>query len=184
MKQFLQPMPSAKIIGEAQDARQTLQFAEQFCPDYIILDPEFSLAGSSTHIASDFDGDICYKLKALSKPSYIVAYTHLAAVRDLMALMSAGVDAYVHKNTALNLLESVPERIKAGERVWIMNPTIQYAQSEGQLSEYIDLLTPKQREVIQFILKDCLISEMAHRTASASSDSKEAHHQHPKEVWY
>lgn len=142
LRALLQDTKGVEVVGEAADIEEVRRLNARLRPDLMILDPNVVEEGADSARCEPFE----YAPRVL-------IYTALNSRELLAAASLAGADAFVHKEVgAEGLLEAI-ERIRAGERVWMLGPA--EAKSEVALRARIQAarLTPREKEILDLLLR-------------------------------
>lgn len=141
IKQLLELENSFEVIGDAGNGSEGVSLAQQLNPDLIILDLNMKgLSGLDTLKA----------LRAEEVDSRIVILTVSDAKNDIFALVDAGADGYLLKDTEPETLLAQLKAISQGEIV--LSDSIKALLLERQSSpEPINSLTEREMGVLQLI---------------------------------
>lgn len=146
LRSLLQQMPGITVLGEAQDGREALELVVKHRPDVVLMD--ISMAGlngleATLQIKKDYPGIHVIMLSMHATEEYV-----LQALR-------AGASAYLLKDAAPMELEMALAAVGRGETY--LSPPISmqvvesYARRVGGQSQPLDMLTRRQREILQLI---------------------------------
>lgn len=140
-----------QVVGEATCGEEGLCLTEELRPDLVILDLQMSRGpgGSET----------CRRLKALASPPRVLIYTGHSSSDHVTQAVLAGADGYFHKGANVANLAGAARRVRAGERVWVLD----VGPDEGYLKKNLEdaRLTPKESEVFALVLKRYTNAEIA-----------------------
>ena len=141
LKQLLELEPSFEVVGDAGSGTEGLSLALQTEPDLIILDLNMKgLSGLDTLRA----------LRAEEVDARIVILTVSDAKNDIYALVDAGADGYLLKDTEPDTLLAQFRSIAQGEIV--LSESIKNVLLERQVSpEPIHSLTDREMDVLRLI---------------------------------
>ena len=141
MRQILSLEDNIEVVGEASNGTEGVALALATEPDLIILD--LNMKGISGL-------DTLRALRAKGVDSRIVVLTVSDAQSDIFALMDAGVDGYLLKDSdTAELVENIQRAIK-GETVLSENVR-QHILNRQPESDPLDTLTDRERDVLQWI---------------------------------
>ena len=143
MRQLLKQEPRLQVIAEASNGMEALTIARQLSPDVILLDLNMKgMSGLETLKA----------LRQQGSKARILIFTVSAACSDICALVDAGADGYLLK-------ESEPEQLlrqimqgASGEKVF-SPPVQQVLATRQQRSDPFRQLTAREREILQLVAR-------------------------------
>jgi len=134
------------VVGIAPNGRQMLADAERLRPNLITLD--IGMPGLNGLEAARQVRKLLHSVK-------LVFVTQQVDLRYLQAALHAGADAFVAKQSASSELLSAVELALNGQR--FITPILEEAFSKlnplkmGEIEDFSDVLTSRQREVLQMI---------------------------------
>lgn len=141
IKQLMELEPSFTVVGDAGNGNDGISMALQTEPDVIILDLNMKgLSGLDTLRA----------LRHENIDAYIVILTVSDAKADIFALIDAGADGYLLKDTEPEILLEQIKKIAKGEV--ILSESIKHLLLERHASQDpIYALTDREMDVLQLI---------------------------------
>lgn len=158
LRLLLEQQPDFKVVAEASDGRQAVQLVSKHHPNVVILDigmPELNgIEATRQIVAQDPHPDVVI-LSMHSDESYV------------LRALKAGARAYILKNAAeADLIRAVQA---VSERKSFFSPVISkmlledYVRQvrEKEVEDSYDLLTPREREILQLIAEGKTNKEMA-----------------------
>jgi two-component system, NarL family, response regulator NreC len=147
LRSLLEKEPGIKLVGEAEDGRQTLRLARELTPDVIIMDvamPDLNGIEATRQIVAEFP---TIKVIALSMHD---------DRRFVLNMIKAGAKGYLLKdNTFKDLAKAI--RVVVTNKTYLSSEIADIvvkdylATSTSQESSAFYLLSPREREVLQLI---------------------------------
>ena len=169
LRKLLESIPNIEVVGEADDGLALLALAEQLQPDLVLMD--ISMPGLNGLDATARLGQAWPAIRVL----ILSAHQNEEYVRQALR---HGAAAYLLKDAATQELELALRVVLRGETY--LSPAV----SRGVLSDYVqrlrgdgaagELLTPRQREVLQLIAQGQSTKEIA-RGLELSIKTVESH---------
>lgn len=145
-----------RIAGEAQNGREAIELAEKLKPDMIIMDV----------FMPDLNGlEATRRIKAQNPQIRILALTLQKDMALLKKLMDAGASGYILKeNAPQELLEAV-DMILSGKtyisKSFSEDAVELFSVKKLRKKESSELLTPREREIVQLIAEGKASKEIA-----------------------
>jgi len=160
-----------EVIGEASTVREAVSLIAAKQPDVVLLDVHMPDGGGQEVIRQTLTSHPEIKFLALSVS---------AAPEDVVAIVRAGARGYVTKTiSGPDLLDAI-ERVKQGDAVFspqlagfVLDAFSGRMDPEASDAE-LDLLTPREQEVLRLIARGYLYKEIARRLG-ISVKTVEAH---------
>lgn len=143
IKQLLELDPEFDVIGESSNGTEGVAFAEQHSPDMIILD--LNMKGMSGL-------DVLKALRAENIDSRIVILTVSDSRSDIFALVEAGADGYLLKDTEPDLLLAQLKRIAEGEVILSDAAKARLVEQHSD-RDPLKSLTERELDVLKLIAK-------------------------------
>jgi DNA-binding NarL/FixJ family response regulator len=169
LKSLMATFSGVEVIGEAEDGREVLQLVAKLRPNVVVMDiamPGLNGLDATRRMAKEHP-----------EARVIILSGHSDEAHVLQALR-AGASAYVLKNSAPRELEMAIQAVGRGEI--FLSPAISkqvidvvLKQPEKQ-SSLLDLLTPRQREILQLIAEGQSSKKIA-QLLDASVKTVESH---------
>jgi DNA-binding NarL/FixJ family response regulator len=150
--------PSIDVIGEAASIAEAIPLIRQLDPDVVLLD---------VHLA-DGNGQAVIAAVAPERPAVkFLALSVSDAAEDVIAVIRAGARGYVTKTISGEELSEAVHRVAEGDAVF--SPRLAgfvldaFRSGEATSDPDLDLLTTREREVLQLIARGYLYKEIAAR---------------------
>ena len=158
IRELLQKIPGAEVVGEASSGREALEMIESLSPDLVLLDigmKELNGLEVAARVTRDFSGVKTLILSMHANEEYV-----LRALR-------AGAGGYMLKDSATTELQLAIESVHNGTTY--LSPSISRSVIDSYLNRTaapgkttsIDQLTPRQREILQLIAEGRSTKEIA-----------------------
>src|SRR5579863_130811 len=159
----------AQVVGEAHDGREALDLVRIHRPDLVLMDIAMKrLNGleATAHLRRDFP------------ETRIIILSMYSSEEHVLQGLRAGASGYLLKESATDELEQAVQTVIRGE-VYLSPPVSRqvigdYIQRVGQVPNAADLLTHRQREVLQLIAEGHSTKDIAHQL-SLSIKTVESH---------
>ena len=158
LRLLLEQQPSFKVVAEAEDGRQAVQLVSKHRPDVVILDigmPQLNGIEATRQIVAQEPHPNVVILSMHSDESYV------------LRALKAGARAYILKNAAEADLIRAVHAVSEGKSFF--SPVISkmlledYVRQvrEKEVEDSYDLLTPREREILQLIAEGKTNKEIA-----------------------
>jgi DNA-binding NarL/FixJ family response regulator len=156
--ELVQKLPGVEVIGEASNGRQALEIVQAQMPDLVLLDigmKELNGLDVAERITRDYPGVKTLILSMHANEEYV-----LRALR-------AGACGYMLKDSAITELKLAIDAVLAGKTY--LSPSISRSVIDSYLNRTaaparknsLELLTPRQREILQLIAEGNSTKEIA-----------------------
>lgn len=149
------------VVAEAGDGREAIRLARQFEPDIALID--LSMPGLNGLDAISLIAKAMIKIK-------IVALSMHTAENYVLEALRAGAVGYVVKDAAVDELECALHAVQHGERWlspsvsrYLLDEYLRLAYCQPTVENSLDLLTPRQREILQLIAEGRSTRDIAER---------------------
>lgn len=158
LSSLLKQMSGVVVLGEAHDGREALELVAKHRPDVVLMD--ISMAGlngleATLQITKDYPR------------IHVIMLSMHATEEYVLQAMRAGASGYLLKDAAPMELELALAAVARGETY--LSPPISlqeienYAKRVGAVSHPMDLLTRRQREILQLIAEGSNTRDIAER---------------------
>ncbi|MDM5152701.1 response regulator transcription factor [Bacillus sp. DX1.1] len=155
LKLLLQKRPSLKVVGEASDGLEALRLYDILRPDILILD--ISLPR--------LDGiQVLTKIKLRYEQAKVIVLTMHEDEDYITLIMNAGASGYVPKAAVDEELYTAIDSVMDGYlylRPKEISTMLKRLQNETESRNPYVILSPREREVLQFLVKGFSLSEIA-----------------------
>lgn len=149
--------PGHTVLGEAADGHTAVKLALQHRPKIVIMDmamPNLNGIEASRHLrAAGFTGGI-------------VMLSMHSERRVITQALAAGVSGYVLKDYAFEQLQNAVQAVARGDSY--LSPQLAAMKEEGSIPLITDLLTSREREVLQMLAEGHGAKEIGFRLGVSS----------------
>jgi DNA-binding NarL/FixJ family response regulator len=160
-----------EVLGDAADVEVAARLIREGKPDVVLLDVHMPGGGGTEVIRRVFEHRPGQRFLALSVSD---------AAEDVIAVVRAGARGYVTKSISGPELVAAVERVHGGDAVFsprlagFVLDAFAGQLAPEQVDPELDLLTPREREVLQHLARGYLYKEIALRL-HISAKTVEAH---------
>ena len=155
LKLLLKKRPSFKVIGEAANGREAIKLYDTLQPDILILDI------SMPHL----DGvQVLTEIKSRHKQAKIIVLTMHEDDDYVSLVMKAGASGYIPKAAVDEELYTAIDTVVAGHtylRPKEIDSVIKRMRNATDTQNPFIILSPREREVLQFLAKGFSLTETA-----------------------
>jgi DNA-binding NarL/FixJ family response regulator len=161
--------PLLEIVAEAGTVEEAVAAIETHEPDVVLLD---------VHMPGGGGVEVIRRVAAAERRPTFLALSVSDAAEDVIAVIRAGARGYVTKNIEPDELADAVRRVHDGDAVF--SPRLAgfvldaFTGPAPQPETELDLLTPREREVLQHIARGYMYKEIALRL-DISPKTVEAH---------
>ncbi|MBD0334906.1 MAG: response regulator transcription factor [Cyanobacteria bacterium Co-bin13] len=156
LRSLLESMEAVQVIAEASNGREAINLAKTHRPDIVLMDvamPEMNGLEATAQIVKAFPNTHVMILSMHANEEYV------------MQALQAGAMGYVLKDAGVGELELALKSISGGEAY--LSPSVSkhvildYVRRTGGESSASGQLTPRQREILQLLVKGRSAKEIA-----------------------
>jgi len=158
LRELLARMPGVEVVGEAVDGREAMRLASELLPDLVLLDLSMPRANGLEALK---------EIKRVNPRIKVLVLTVSKAEDQVYAVLQAGGDGYVLKDTSSQDLFAAIRSVLAGERY--LSPAVATVvvglylnTKEGQaVRPAYDALSDREREVLKLVAEGHRSKEIA-----------------------
>ncbi len=162
---------AVEVVGECGDVEQAVRSIDELEPDVVLLD---------VHMPDGGGVEVIRRASQTAPATRFLALSVSDAAEDVIALIRAGARGYVTKTISAQELTDAIGRVNDGDAVF--SPRLAgfvldvFAEQlpPAEVDPELDLLTPREREVLQHIARGYMYKEIAARLG-ISAKTVEAH---------
>ena len=158
LRALLERQPNLEVVGEAEDGRQTVELASSHVPDVVVKDiamPNLNGVEATRRMVSKQPAISVVILSMYSDESYV------------MRALQAGARAYLLKDSVVTDLIRAIEALSQGKSFFspkisrILAEDYVRALKEKGIADSYELLTPREREILQLLAEGRTNKEVA-----------------------
>ncbi|MPZ60827.1 MAG: response regulator [Propionibacteriales bacterium] len=153
VKTVIDAQPDMEVVGEAETAADAVLLATRIVPDVVIL--ALRLEGRLCGV------EVCRELKNLPHAPVVLIYTSFNTSEDVASSFLSGADGFVYKGAESGRLLTSVRSTCTGKRVWVADATTHEHTSRLRRAVEESGLTPREREVLGFMLQHYTNSQIA-----------------------
>jgi DNA-binding NarL/FixJ family response regulator len=158
IRALLESLPGVVVVGETGDGLEAVDFVRRDPPDAILLD--ITLPGLNGLEAAA-------RIARLDVPTRVLMLSMHASAEYAARALAAGAAGYLNKDSAFDELATALDEIFAGRRYLCraIDPeqVQQFERRAGAGESELDVLTPRQRQILQLIVEGLGTRQMAER---------------------
>jgi DNA-binding NarL/FixJ family response regulator len=147
-----------EVVGESGEVEDAVRTIEQLEPDVVLLD---------VHMPGGGGVEVMRRAAEIRPGVRFLALSVSDAAEDVIALIRAGARGYVTKTISGPELTAAVQRVREGDAVFsprLAGFVLDVFATEippAQVDPELDLLTPREREVLQHIARGYMYKEIA-----------------------
>ena len=157
LKDFISLSTDFLVVGVFKSGEEALQELPNISPDIVIMD--INLPG--------MNGIECIRqVKGKSPGTQFMMFTVYENDDKVFEALKAGASGYLLKNTGLlEIVESVKELYDGGSPMSanIARKLVNLVRDTGKDTAFMDVLSPREKEILQLLAKGLLYKEIAHQ---------------------
>ncbi len=163
--------PQVEVVAESGDVQGAVRAIEELEPDVVLLD---------VHMPGGGGVEVIRRVSASRPAVRFLALSVSDSAEDVIALIRAGARGYVTKTISGPELADAVRRVREGDAVFsprlagFVLDTFAGEIPAAQVDPELDLLTPREREVLQHIARGYMYKEIAAQLG-ISTKTVEAH---------
>jgi DNA-binding NarL/FixJ family response regulator len=160
-----------EVVGECGEVDGAVRAIEELEPDVVLLD---------VHMPGGGGVEVIRRVAESRPAARFLALSVSDAAEDVIAVIRAGARGYVTKTISASELADAVRRVRSGDAVFsprLAGFVLDAFAGEippAQVDPELDLLTPREREVLQHIARGYMYKEIAARLG-ISAKTVEAH---------
>jgi DNA-binding NarL/FixJ family response regulator len=169
IKALLAAMPGVEVVGEASDGNEAIEMIAKFKPDLVVMD--IAMKGMNglealRRLRGDYPTTRFLMLSMYGSEEYV------------MQALNAGANGYLFKDSAATELEKALYEVSHGRQYLDSHISREaldnYMKRVVQNGMPVDVLTPRQREILQLIAEGNNTKEIAYQL-NVSAKTIETH---------
>ena len=156
VRSLLDAVPDFQVVAEAVDGREAVELTRTVKPDVVIMD--IAMSGMNGLEATA-------RIKKEFSEIHVIILSMHANEEYVVQALRAGASGYLLKDASISELEAALRAVIGGDK--FLSPTISkqviddYLRRIGNGHTILDLLTPRQREILQLIAEGKTTKEIA-----------------------
>lgn len=169
IKALLAAMPGVEVVGEASDGAEAMLLVAELKPDLVVLD--IAMKGMNGLEA-------LRRLRADYPTTRFLMLSMYGSEEYVMQALNAGANGYLFKDSAATELEKALYEVKHGRQYLDSHISREaldnYMKRVAQNGTPVEVLTPRQREILQLIAEGNNTKEIAYQL-NVSAKTIETH---------
>lgn len=158
IRMLLQSLPGVEVVGEAGDGRQAVELATRLRPRIVLMDISMQNLNGLEATA---------QIRRELPDTHVIILSMSADEGHVAQALRAGASGYLLKDAALDELKLALEAVQRGDTY--LTPRVSRQVIEGFVGRLgegettLDVLTPRQREILQLIAEGQGTKEIAYK---------------------
>ena len=165
LRSFLSSRDGIEVVGEAADGEAAVEEASRLGPDVVLLD--LSMPGGSGL-------DAIGRIRAGGAGPAVLVFTSFSGDDQVLPAVRAGASGYLLKDVAVADLEAAIRTLHGGG-AWLdpsVTPAVMGEVARPRQPSGLDLLTPREREVLALLAEGLTNRQLADRLFVAEKTVK------------
>ena len=158
IRALLDTLPGVEVLSEYGDGLEALECVRREPPDAILLD--ITLPGLNGL-------ELAARIKRLDVPTRVLMLSMHNSPEHAARALAAGAAGYLNKDSAFDELATALEAIFAGKRYLCRalneDVVLELERRAGEAKSELELLTPRQRQILQLIAEGHPTRQIAER---------------------
>jgi DNA-binding NarL/FixJ family response regulator len=158
IRALLEGLPGVEVVGESGDGLDTLERVRRDPPDAILLD--ITLPGLNGL-------EVAARIARLQAPTRVLMLSMHASPDHAARALAAGAVGYLNKDSAFDELATALDAIFSGKRYLCRalneDVVLELERRAGEGKSELELLTPRQRQILQLIAEGHPTRQIAER---------------------
>jgi len=158
IRALLDTLPGVEVVAEYGDGIEAFESVRRDPPDAILLD--ITLPGLNGL-------DVAARITRLGVPTRVLMLSMHNSPEHAARALAAGASGYLNKDSAFDELATALEAIFSGKRYLCCalneDVVLQLERRAGEAKSELELLTPRQRQILQLIAEGHATRQIAER---------------------
>jgi len=158
IRALLESLPAVEVVGETGDGLEALESVRRDPPDAILLD--ITLPGLNGL-------EVAARITHLGVPTRVLMLSMHHSPEHAARALAAGAAGYLNKDSAFDELATALEAIFSGKRYLCRglneDVVLDLVRRAGEAKSELELLTPRQRQILQLIAEGHPTRQIAER---------------------
>ena len=158
IRALLESLPGVEVVGETGDGLEAYETVRRDPPDAILLD--ITLPGLNGL-------EVAARIARLAVPTRVLMLSMHNSPEHAARALAAGAAGYLNKDSAFDELATALDAIFSGRRYLCRalneDVVLQLERRAGEAKSELELLTPRQRQILQMIAEGHATRQIAER---------------------
>ena len=156
IRSLLETLPGVEVVSEYGDGIEAFESVRRDPPDAILLD--ITLPGLNGL-------EVAARIKRLEVPTRVLMLSMHNSPEHAARALAAGACGYLNKDSAFDELASALDAMFSGKRYLCraLHEVLDLEQRTGEAKSELELLTPRQRQILQLIAEGHPTRQIAER---------------------